>query len=274
MPEPKLDEYLLASGERVEDLSRIAAAQLYRPSGAEITRDSLGMLVDAVRKPVRPRRVLPEGVARRVQREQLQRAELLDADGALTEYGRDLGGLLARHAHQVRVEATDGRAAFSFSAFGSLGRYLTVATAPPTTFRGRSPASGREVVDTARNLRLDVVHHSRLPAEIVSWLGIGPGWSMATNPLDLPESLVTARLDDPLTAPPEDADEHLREVWRQPWFSWTLNTSSGRPGLAMIDAGPRGQFTLTARPGKLLEVAAAPSHLVWLTLLRLLKPPS
>jgi hypothetical protein len=264
MTGPRLDEYLLQSGEHVEDLSRIAAAQQYRPTGPVLSPRGLGLWAEAGRRPVRTRRLTSQESE---QWEHLCEAELAAADGTLTPHGRDLLDQLQHHSHQVRVEATNGQETFSFVALGQGARFVTLATAAPHPAEGR--LTPREVAATAHTLTLGVHHRSMLPVALASWLGLGPAWSLSATPDELDTQLVEARIADPGAPPPAAADANLREVWGQPWFAWTLTTTPAQRGMAMIHTADRGQLTLTAAttPG-LTRLVAVPSQLVWLEVVR------
>jgi hypothetical protein len=264
MTGPRLDEYLLGIGEHVEDLSRIAAAQPYRPTGPTLSRRGLEMWAEAGHRPMATRRLKDH---EREQWEHLCDAELAAADGTLTPHGRDLLDHLQRHSQQVRVEATNGQEAFSFVAHGEGARFVTLATtAPHHAARRLSP---REVAATAHTLTLGVEHRSTLPVALASWLGLGPAWSVRTTPEELDTALIEARIAEPGTPPPADGDANLREVWGQPWFAWTLTTTPARHGMAMIHAGARGQLALVegATPGR-TRLVAVPTQLVWLEVVR------
>lgn len=60
-----------------------------------------------------------------------------------------------------------------------------------------------------------------------------------------------------------DADDHLRYVWAQPWFLWTLTGAGLSSGLTMINAGRAGHFALTQGEGDKARFAACPSVVLW-----------
>lgn len=264
MTGPRLDEYLRTAGERVEDLSRIAADQPYRAAGPTLSRRGLELWAEAGRRPVRTRRMT---ATESEQWQNLCDGELASTDGTLTPHGRDLLDHLQRHSQQVRIEATNGHEAFSFVAHGEGARFVTLATVAP--HHASHQLTPREVADTAHTLTLGVTHRSMLPVVLASWLGLGPAWSLRTAPEELDTTLVEARIADPRTAPPVDSDANLREVWGQPWFAWTLTTTPAHRGMAMIHTGPRGQLSLTAAPAPgRTRIASVPTQLVWLELVR------
>jgi hypothetical protein len=248
-PEPRADPYLATTGVpglvALEDLSGIAAARPWSSAGPTLHRDTLPALTAALTGPLRPGE-LSDVVAGQLM--VLVEAGLLGPDHALTESGVGVASLLARPDARLRVEATAGRTALSFDAYLRAGRVLTVCTAPPADFAGRSP-SGQQVAAAATTVRLDHTDVSYLPLSIAGWVGLAPAWSVQVQPERLRLGSVTARVEDPAAPPPRGANEHLREVWRQPWVLWSLRSSAGPPGLTTVGCGARGQFALTSAPG-------------------------
>lgn len=269
MTRPRSDPYLAGLGVEVEDLSRIAEGQPYRARGPELTLDGLRLMHGLLSRRVEPGR-LPG--ADREQFERLVDAELAVPDGALTPHGRDLAGLLGACSVKHRIEATDGRSPSTFDAYGHEGRYTVVATAAPAAPGREDPPGGAEIARTAGAVTVDLVHESRLPAVMASWLGIGPAWSIATSPEQFPRDLLAARVERPETEPPPEADANLREVWRRPWVLWTLTTTAGTSGLNVVHAAGRGHFAVGRGDfGEHVRFVPVPSHALFVVLLRCLR---
>lgn len=268
---PRLDPHAQACGEDLEDLSRVGAQQPWRALGPQVGRTALELWREAGRTGTA---ILapPEASTQVAALAELRAAQLVEPDGSLTSYGRDLHTLLDEPAQAVRVEATDGRGAYTFLAGGDGTRWLVRATESPTSGRSDERPSGRRVAQIATHLTLDVVHPSWLPVLLASWLGLAPAWSFGSA-WTLPARLVEARLDDPATEPPTDADPHLRAAWAQPWYAWTLRSAGPSAGaLAVVHAGARGALRYTV-DGDRAVLEPMPSAVVWSALLQLTAPP-
>jgi hypothetical protein len=247
---PRLDPYLVSIGEELEELSGIAASQPYRPGGPTLPREDLAVLAKAATARLRKVRATPT----------LVEAGLMDEDG-LTADGRTLAAVLTQPEARMRVESGRGRAPLTLdiSLRGGLG--LAVATASPASID--QVPHGDTILEVAGTVGLDLVDSSGVPALIASWVGLSPAWSLATSPGTLPEETVLSRVDEPSTPPPPGADDHLRYVWSQPWYLWTLR-ASGAHGLVVVRAGAAGQFVLTSadEPGH-VGFAAVPAAQLW-----------
>jgi hypothetical protein len=266
MSEPRRDPFLTTLGEDVEDLSRVATAQAWASAGPTLSRKGFDLLRRSAAGDLRVRDLGAGGVG---QLDRLVAAGLLDARGRLTASGLGVAGTLAQPEGQVHVEAAVGRIPLSFQAFLRGDHAVVVATASPQPWSGSDP-DAEQVVVLADTLTVDDVPLGYLPGALARWVGLGPAWSLATEPELLPESLVTARLEDPDVAAPVDADPLLREVWRQPWSLWALRTTASQHGLVVVQAGDRGCFAMasTAEPG-VVAFRAMASYDVWLRLLQL-----
>jgi len=256
-PLPRLDPYLATLGEDVEDLSRIGVAQPFRSSGPTLSRADLDVLTRAA--DARLRRVAPTPA--------LVEAGLMKDGGGLTDDGRFVTTVLTSPQGRLRVESGRGRAPLTLDVSVRGGVALALATASPASLP--TAPRGEQILDAAAAVTLDVVDLAGVPALVASWVGLAPAWSLATSPEELPEQTVLARVDDPETSPPPGADAHLRHVWSQPWFLWTLGTSGGPTGLTMINAGPSGHLALTSTGTEgHVGLRAVPSAVVWSALVR------
>jgi len=251
--EPRPDEFWAARGEQLEDLTAVAPAQPFPDEGLETTRAGLGILLEAGRGRVRTDRLDDAG---RAAADELVAGELLDRDGKLTEAGRGFVDVIASPQRHVRVEAAAGLAPLTFDAYWRGDRAVVVATEAPRRWAGRS-ASGEDVAAMAHRVRLHVLPTSWLPVLLAAWLDVGPAWLAEPTPTVLPTALVTARVDDPSTPQPADADDILSAMWAQPWFMWTLQTSNEQ-AVAGIDVGRFGQLSLTQEEGDTDEARLTP----------------
>ena len=266
MSEPRRDRFLSTVGEDVEDLSRVAPAQPWVSAGPTLSRDGFELLRRSAARDLRVRRL---GAAEVAQLDRLVAAGLLDAKGRLTDPGQWVAATLAQPQGEVHVDAAVGRIPFSFRASLRGDHAVVVATASPRPWSGADP-DAEQVPASADTLTVDDVPLGYLPVALARWVGLGPAWSLATEPELLPESLVTARLEDPDVPAPAEADVVLREVWRQPWFLWTLQTTAAPHGLVVVHAGDRGCYATvsTPEPG-VVAFRAIASYDVWLRLLEL-----
>jgi hypothetical protein len=157
------------------------------------------------------------------------------------------------------VRRAQGLAPLSVQAYLSGPHAVVVATASPAAWRGRVEADR-----DATAVWLDFCDVSYVPVALASWVGLGPAWSFRVEPELLPEDLVRRRLDHPSTPPPDDAGDHLRRLWAQPWFLWALTGSGMDQGLLMIDAGAAGQHSWSdAGDGTHTRLQVAPALAVW-----------
>lgn len=263
-PQPALDPYLTSIGEPVEDLSRIMASQPFRSVGPSLDRADLEALVAAGR-PALLRRSTPPA---------LVEADLMDGRGRLTDSGRSVHAMLTAADGRLRVESVRGSTPLVLDVYVRQGWALTVSTRSPAAIA--EPPRGQDIVTTATRIGLDHVDAARVPMDVAAWVGLAPAWSLATEPVDVPEALLRRRVDDPTTPPAPDADAHLRYVWQQPWFLWTLQASGSTSGRIMVNAGRAGHFALTTPDGGpaaaeagLVGFRAMPSAAVWRDLVHL-----
>ena len=254
---PRLDPYLVAIGEPLEDLTRVSSAQPFRSGGPMLPRDDLALLVRAAGR--RLRKVTPSAA--------LVQAELMDVSGAVTEQGRAVVQLLTKPAARLRVESGRGHTPLTVEAYMRGGVALLVATASPAPLN-EEPAPS-DLVRLAATVGLDLVDATSVPRLLASWVGLGPAWRLATSPDRLDRDVVLARVDDPHTAPPPEADAHLRHTWGQPWFLWTVQSSAIPARRAWINTGGTGHFLLTDAGDGRATFESAFSQDVWADLLRL-----
>ncbi|MDH2412723.1 hypothetical protein [Nocardioides sp. CER19] len=260
MPEPRRDAFWAARGEDLEDLAGVGGAQPWEHSGIATTRTGLSLLLDAWRKRIRAAKL---DVPEREAFADLVGGGLLTDDGALTEAGLRFTEVVRRADRHVRVEAAASLAPLTLDAYWVGSAAVVVLTDPPAWWAGPR-RSGEEIAAMAGRVWLQDVPTSYLPVLVAAWLGLGPAWPMATEPELLPFASVVARADDPDTPVPDGGDEALREVWSQPWWLWTLQTSDDT-GLIGVSAGTRGVFGLQRPAGdeERVRFQAWPAESVW-----------
>ena len=235
--EPRTDDFWAARGETLEDLGRLQQAQPWQPDGIPLSRAAYAALAEAGRGLLGRTRVKEEAAL-----EELRTAGLVDGSGRLTEDGTTTHRALTGADRRLRVESAAGGVPGAFEAARYGDTALVWATDPPARWAG-GEALGRDALSSATTGTLQWIPLMHLPEQLAAWLQVGPAWPMATSPAAVPADLVAARADDPATPPPADADEHLRAVWAEPWFTWTLTTDTGH-AVAGVHAGRHGHFRL------------------------------
>lgn len=252
---PRTDPTLAVLGESMEDLSLIAGAQPFQPHGPSLPREDLALLAAAA------------GTGTVKATPPLEAAGLAQ-DGRLTPDGRTVAQLLTAPTAHLRAESGRGRTPLTLDVHLRGGHALAVATASPAALA--TAPTGDALLTTARTVSLDLVDGAEVPALVAAWVGLGPAWSLATSPTDLPEDLVLSHVDDPDLPPPPGADAPLRRVWAEPWFLWTVRSSAGGHGLVVIDAGRAGHLALTTSPLRgHVGLHAVPSAVLWARLVEL-----
>ena len=238
----------------LEDLGWISSAQAWHCAGPLLTRDGLGLLMNALDGRISARRV-PEEL--RGQFDELVRNELLDSDGRLTNDGRLTALTLRGTVARVQVEATTSGRAYAFEAVLGTDRTVTLATQSPVL----GPAS------SAALLALDVVDLEWAGPAAASWVGLGPAWTLAPDsPIVLDEELVYARVADPTLPLAPGADPLLAELWSHPWMLWGVQASGVQDRALLLRVGTRGQWLVQGQDGR-VTLEPLPSHAAWNLLL-------
>jgi hypothetical protein len=253
---PRLDPYLQRIGEPLEDLSRIAASQPYESLGPLLPRAALNILAGSGGKVTLGLKELVE-------------SGLATEDGKLTEQGQLIKQILTKPTARIRLESARGRATLTFEAYVYAGQAVLLASASPASLV--EVPHGEDILTASATVRLDFVDVSYVPIALAAWAGVAPAWSLATSPELIDEELLVHRADDPAVAPPADADEHLKYVWSQPWFLWTLTGTGLDSGMVMVNAGPAGHFAVTEGEGKKARFTAYPSMFLWQKLVALVE---
>jgi hypothetical protein len=169
----------------------------------------------------------------------------------------------------VRIDSGRGSTPLTFDAYVNAGRALVVANRSPA---GPEEAPrGDDILTAATTVHLDLCDVTLVPLAMAGWVGLAPAWSLATTPELIEEELILRRADDPTVAPPEDADAHLRYMWSQPWFPWTLQASGVDTGRVMVNAGRAGHFALMQGDGERVRFGAMLSYDVWFDLVAMVE---
>lgn len=252
MPEPRIDEHWQSQGETLEDLGRLHEAQPWQPQGVTLSRQGFAAFAAAGGGLLRGTRVKDDAAVR-----ELAAAGLVDEGGRLTSEGESTHTVLRSADRRIRVESVAGGVPGTYEAARLQGTVVAWATASPQQSAG-DPVTGRKALSTATSGTLLWFPTMQLVGDLAGWLQVGPSWPMAVTPVSLPQELVTARSDDPSVPPPADADDNLRAVWAQPWFTWTLGTDTEHQ-LAGIHAGRHGHLRLVAE-GDRLQLQPLPAE--------------
>jgi hypothetical protein len=253
--QPRLDAFATGvAGVPLEDLARIPASQLYRSDGPLVPYRALDVLARAGRS-------APAGD--NAARDALLGAHLVTANGTPTERGADVGEIWRGAPVQLAVNAVALGRRTAFVARVAGGDCVVAAGPTPADLLG-----GAADVDPDGDVRVNVASIVALPVLIASWVRLAPAWQFAVTPDRLPPELVEARVRDPDTACPDDADENLRQMWAQPWVDWRVQTTPNGRTVGYLAAGERGQYLSWIEGDRRVLEARPPMH-VWRDLLRL-----
>ena len=253
MPEPRLDDFWRARGEALEDLSRLHGSQHWEPDGVRLSRDAFVALAQVGRRRVGAARVKDEAAAT-----ELESVGLVDGAGRLTDDGMTTHAVLSTADRRIRVESAASGVPGTYEAARRQGAVVVWATDSPASWDGRTTL-GRDRLASATSGTLLWLPTMQLPTDLAAWLQVGPSWPMDLPPDAIATDLVTARMDDPRAPAPDGAGEFLREVWAQPWFTWTVTTDTEHR-LAGIHAGRHGHLRLQDHGSSLVTLGALPSE--------------
>ena len=220
---PALDPFASEGGSDFEDLSGVRGAQPYRSSGPPLSEEQ----IDAVRR----------GKLRRVERDALEAARLVDPRGRLTETGAAARRALDSPARTVTAEVVGDESAH-------VSRLEVLQGAKATAVLAGPPPGSR-----AGERTLDVIASRTSPIALARWLGLAPAWTVAlrddgewTLPLD--PAVLDARLTQAVAPPPPDASRGLRWMWEQPWQIATISGGTPARRLRVITTPRAGYFRL------------------------------
>jgi hypothetical protein len=258
---PVLDAHTVASGEPVEDYSWLAALQSYPRPGPRLPLQGWFLMAEALQRRVTADRHDP-AQARAVG--VLTEHGLLGGDGRPTDTGLPVAQALARSDSRLRVDAWTAGRSHSMHIFGSGFAAVALTTDAPHELQTADEESDL--------LALDVFELAWIPAAIAAWTGTAPAWSFAISPQVIDYDLLTRRLNEHDVPVPPDADDHLADMWRHPWFLWRLNTPDAAGELYVLRAGPRGGFRVEAGPEQgMVRLDPMPSRVIWRALLRVVE---
>lgn len=264
-PEPRLDPWGLAIGERLEDLSDIVPAQPYLSTGPCLgisARELLVTLADRGRLGWLDMRRKPAGV------QDLVEVGAITPRGRLTPEGEHLVAPLRRLSASVVVDARHGRHSSGLRVH--LGDGRAVVSAGPSSHelrdRDADPSAQEPVTDQEDRSRVEVVDNEAVPEVIARWMGLRPAWSAALHPEQFPAATLEARLVDAATPPPAEADDHFLRAWRQPWVVLTLDIEPGGFRLVLVNAGTAGFHTCGTTDAGQAVLRPLPSAELWAVL--------
>lgn len=264
--EPRQDEFLALHGEKLEDLSKVPAAQAHVPQGLSISRAALVALIAARRGRVKADRGDQDA---RAVLESLMQAGLADPDGRLTDDGRQVSRLVETADRSLMIEAAVGLLPLSFRAWSTRDWSVVACTDSPTQWWQQEP-HGEVLSEVPQRVHLVYLPTSVLAMQIAQWVGLGPGWPFAIGADEIDRERFQERVQNPRVAPEEGFSPHLREVWRHPWITWTIRSEQPPLSMAFVNAGHRGHYALDPEsPAEYERLAGTPSSFVWDALVEL-----
>lgn len=218
MPSGALDPVASAAfGHDVEKIAGLAGAQPFEFDGVWVhgrTIDTLTALSDGLRLGALNKSEHAE------QLKELEELELVEGT-RLTDVGETVGAHL-----------TDPQSSYRITGFDTGGEcWFQAWTYGPTALLLVEPGYHRhldgEPIPRPSNehFNLKLVPLTMLSTLMSRWIGLQPAWNLQLQPDPLPlDDLARGWRGD--KTPPEGANEAMRALWTEPWFSWTL-TSTG-----------------------------------------------
>ncbi len=188
---------------------------------------------------------------------------------ALVEHGWvDAAGQLSAQATTWAADLQDDPVAWSLSSVDAAGEHCGAILAGTQVALIRVEARIRpwdELTRPASRLcTAQIIPVSGLPLFFGRWGGLGPAWSLESQRCAFDVDLVEARLKNPRTPAPADADPALAAMWANPWRLWRVACPQRQVELQFLSAGDRGQFVVQAdRDATLVRLIAKPGTLVW-----------
>lgn len=265
--EPRRDSDLAALGIDAEDLSHVSTRQRFRPAGATLDREGVVALLGA--EPV-PGAQPPAKTPR-----DLVRAGLATPEGATRE-GMRLRTIVQEADRVIEVEGVVGPLRLRFSLYGRGAEAVVLCSDGVSQWVGKAPRRRALSETSARSHVVEIPTAQAVPM-LASWLGVGPAWSLGTNPRQMSEELVVQRVQDRGTPPPSGADAQLKQVWARVGALWTVTAhdlrTRGSWSLAAADAHDRGAYQLTSAGDGLLTVEALPGPSLLAHLVRMVLHP-
>lgn len=176
----------------------------------------------------------------------------------------------------VEAEGVIGPLRLRLSLYGRGAEAVVLCSDGVSQWVGRPPR-GRALSTTSARSHVIELPTAQAVQVLVSWLGIGPGWPLETDPQQLPEELVRQRVHDRGTPAPPGADARLKQVWARVGALWTVTAhdlrTRGSSSLTAVDAYDRGTYRLTPAGDGLVTMEALPGPLLLAHLARMVLHP-
>ncbi|HET8795118.1 MAG TPA: hypothetical protein VFM62_01955 [Arthrobacter sp.] len=265
--EPRFDHWVSeATGETVEELSGISATQPYISKGPWLSSAGWELLVQLAERH-RLGRFDLRGNPTAVQ--DLVEAGVITPKGRLTDEGEFLVSPLRDIRAVISLSARHGRHSSGFRVH--LGATRALIGAGPSYHSLLEPdvAPGNEGagLDDGDSSQLELAENAAVPEMIGRWMGLGPAWSIAMLPEQLPTATLEARFLDDMAPAPAAADERFLRMWHEPWVVFTLDMSPGDFRMGLISAGAAGFYSYGGAEAGQVQLQPLPSGQLWSTLL-------
>ena len=242
---PRLDEAATEqAGQPLELLTRIRSQQPFSAAGPRLSQTAVELLSTAVSSGRWPmRNVKREGA------DELIAAGLMDSRGRISPAGNALGEVWRDARGMVTVTARHGAHRTWLRCWIAPGAAVISAGCPLATL-GDAAALGDAAGAELAMHTLQMVGVGQVMDVVARWIGIAPAWTFAIEPGEISSELFEARLADPSTPVPENANAYLRRLWAEPWTMWQIafGMNQEAPGLGMITAGTLGYVNYAVRP--------------------------
>lgn len=261
--EPRLDQWISEmAGEPLEELSGIAATQPYVSNGPWLSSAGWELLIQLAERH-RLGRFDLRGNPTAVQ--ELVEAGIITAKGRLTDEGEFLLSPLRATRATISLSAQYGRHPSGFSVYLGASNALIGAGPSYHSLLEQEAASGKPGVelDGGDSTQLELVENDAVPEMIGRWMGLGPAWSMAGVPEQLPAATLEARFSDDMAPAPAQADERFLRMWHEPWIVFALAMSPGDFRLGLINAGAAGFHQYGSIDPDLAGLRPMPSGQLW-----------
>lgn len=179
-------------------------------------------------------------------------AELLTLKGNLTEGGQAVTSPLIYGHAAIEFNAQHGDRTSAMTVWFDHSDAMLLAGPAHHLLMSDEPLGS---MDTTR--QLDFMGIGEVYSAIAAWLGVGPAWSIPTDPPTVPMAALQPRLEGP-TEPPAGASAALAHMWRQPWFVWQIAGEGGT--VAYVNAGEAGHFRTGNMDGQGLLAATSSAN--------------
>ncbi|MCC9176277.1 hypothetical protein [Arthrobacter sp. zg-Y750] len=235
----------------LEDLSRVAAEQPYRPEGRLLTEAAADLLLSLCGRKKLGRFDL---AGNRSAAAELVEAGLLTAEGHVTEKGAACLYPLTDPVARLSLTARRGNEETAADVW--IGEGLALLVAGPSFF---GPSSEPAYGPGEREVR--ILPPALLPLVLASWAGVAPAWAMRHDPLVVSEGVFHARVASS-SVPAPNAGEAEHRLWAAQWTSWDITHIEANAGFRWLHAGEAGHYSVIPADGG-IRLDAQPSSLVW-----------